>query len=669
MKKFLNLFPLILFLFCAVGGEALFAEGETDVDTASDVAIDDKKDEDTYKEKEVVVTATKTNVEEEKITRSVTIITEDEIDKSKSGTVAESLRSVPGVTLRNTGGIGHVTSVSVRGGQATQTLVMFDGVQSINSPTLGSADIADLFTTGIERIEVLRGGSGVLYGSSAQAGIVNIITKRGRGKPEIEAMAEFGTHRTFRETVGVSGSMLGEDLKVPVDEVYFAASGTRVDSDGIGIQNDYENWYFTDRAGVDINEHINLDFVNRVWMSETGLDTTDWQMNSVGETDHYQHNKMVTVKPQLNLNYGWWSASYSYSGLFQDYYAESRASQPYRTGVEIAVNKMDFLNTVTFPEYKGVKDKFTFGFDLSNEDASFRDFGGGEGRDKMVIQRGIYFQNEIELFERLILDGGVRFYDHSEYKHGQVFSASGAYLFPETGTKIKASFDQSYRSPTINDLFWPYSSSTWFGWTYVTQGNPNLKPEEGEHYEIGVDQKLFEDKVKLSASYFYSRYTDMIAWTSSTSGTTTTWQPTNINNASLRGVETDLVVKLNKYVDFCANYTYIDSKDKSDTRHGEEIYGVPNHSASIGTNIFLFDRLNINFDVTVVSKKVYSGAPYKVNSYCKGDLSVSYDITKDYQIYGRIENIFNDDYMEVAGYPMPHTMFYIGGKMKFGGEK
>ena len=93
----------------------------------------------------VIVTAMRSTIEEKSFSKSTTVLSEENLEKSKVNTIGEALRNVPGVFMRQSGGIGKVTTISIRGGTGDQTLVMFDGVQPINSPTVDSADLANLF--------------------------------------------------------------------------------------------------------------------------------------------------------------------------------------------------------------------------------------------------------------------------------------------------------------------------------------------------------------------------------------------------------------------------------------------------------------------------------------------------------------------------------------------
>ena len=130
----------------------------------------------------VVVTATRTEVPLAQTSASVTVITNEEIQQQEAAMVEEVLRVVPGLDVVQNGSLGTTSNVFIRGAESDQTLVLIDGVE-VNSVTLGSFDFSNLTTDNIDRIEVLRGGGGTLYGSQAIGGVIQIITKKGEGPP------------------------------------------------------------------------------------------------------------------------------------------------------------------------------------------------------------------------------------------------------------------------------------------------------------------------------------------------------------------------------------------------------------------------------------------------------------------------------------------------------
>ena len=181
----------------------------------------------------VVVTATRTETPLTETSTSVTVITEEEIRQQQAETVAEVLRTVPGLDVAQNGSRGTTTDVFIRGAESDQTLVLIDGVE-VNSVTLGAFDFSNLTTENIERIEVLRGSGGTLYGSQAVGGVINIISKKGEGTPTASVLAEGGNGATHREAVSFSGAQ---------GIVGFSGAAAYIDTEGFRKFNDgYRNF-------------------------------------------------------------------------------------------------------------------------------------------------------------------------------------------------------------------------------------------------------------------------------------------------------------------------------------------------------------------------------------------------------------------------------------------
>ncbi|MCP4657777.1 MAG: TonB-dependent receptor, partial [bacterium] len=140
---------------------------------------------------EIVVTANRLEAPAETVGSSVTVITAEEIARRRKTSVAELLRTVPGIEVARSGGPGQVTSLFIRGGNSSHALVLVDGVR-VNSATTGAFDFADLPADAIERIEIVRGPQSTLYGSEAVAGVVSITTRRGSPGFHVAALAEAG---------------------------------------------------------------------------------------------------------------------------------------------------------------------------------------------------------------------------------------------------------------------------------------------------------------------------------------------------------------------------------------------------------------------------------------------------------------------------------------------
>src|SRR5262245_22195414 len=169
---------------------------------------------------EVVISATKTEIPVKQVTSAVEIITGEQMQQRKIRSVAEALRLAQGLAVFENGGPGTLVEVRMRGGTPEQTLVLIDGA-IVNSATIGSYDFGNLTSDNIEKIEILRGSQGMMWGSDAMGGVINITTKRGRDTPNISGFVEYGSFTTIREGAALSGK------KGPVD---IAASLSRWDT-------------------------------------------------------------------------------------------------------------------------------------------------------------------------------------------------------------------------------------------------------------------------------------------------------------------------------------------------------------------------------------------------------------------------------------------------------
>ena len=185
----------------------------------------------------VVVTATRVPMDPERITSRLTVISGDDLRKEGVTYVADALRAVAGVSMARNGSFGAVTSAFVRGGQSDYVQVLVDGVP-VNAPG-GAYNYADLTVANIERVEILRGPAGVLYGSDAVTGVVHIITKNGTGPTRVEAEVRAGTYGSLDVIAGARGGS---------ETASFSAEVRRTNTDGIlAFNNQYDNTTLTGR--------------------------------------------------------------------------------------------------------------------------------------------------------------------------------------------------------------------------------------------------------------------------------------------------------------------------------------------------------------------------------------------------------------------------------------
>ncbi|UCD70722.1 MAG: TonB-dependent receptor [Syntrophobacterales bacterium] len=613
----------------------------------------------------VIVTATRLEEPISQVPSSVTIITGEEMERQMAVTVEDAIRNAPGVYIRRAGTVGASTSARIRGSDVTQTLVMIDGVE-VNNSWSGFYDWANLTVDNVERVEIVRNAQSALYGSEAMGGVINIITKRGKGKPRATISAEGGTFNTYRE----SGSLGGE-----WGIANFATSVSRLDSDGQFINDDYRNTTLSARLGLDIAERASMAWTSRYIDSVKGLAINPnefWPFPPpipflYDENRDRQNSFFLNV---LNLRCEvspWWDFTIRGSSVNDEELVEDQ----FTPGVDLApgVPLMGMTIDTDSKRYTfGTQHnlylwdemvKVTGGFEYEEESAIFK--GIWEPPidpflptrvEKDRINRALYIQNRFD-YEGLTFIAGARYDDDSIFGNKTNPKLSGSYLFDKTRTRLKCSWGKGFRAPTFKELFTP-----------PPFGNPTLKPEESTNFEFGVDQRIWDDKVFLEAGYFSAHYKNLIQF--SPSGVS------NIGGASIWGVEAGFSAKPIEELELRGNITYLDTEDK-ETK--EELPRRPRYVWYLNANYRWNRRLTLNLDCNFVGsvRSDYDAISPEGElllgrnpQYTKVDLAASYTLVeqwsflKDLSLIGRIENLLDEQYQEAKGFPAPGFHVSIG---------
>jgi vitamin B12 transporter len=626
---FILMFALIVFLPCINYAENSINQEEKKL---SDKEIKEEKESSEFGEdvEQIIVTATRTETPISQLPDSVTVITAKQIAQQKATTVFEALRSVPGLNIRKSGGIGRLTNVTIRGSGTNQVLVMIDGVQ-VNSPTTGSFDFSNLTTDNLERIEVVRGPQSTLYGSDAMGGLINIVTKKGKGKPKFGIRSEFGApERTFNESVSSSGS---------TEKFHYSVDLSRVDSDGRGADDDYEKTNISSRLGYKLNKKIDFETTMRYNDSKVGIDDGAFRSdpNRFSENDDFNMNAICNHSVT-----DWWSQRLKFSVADSgsrsiDHPNPGTSETRSRFRLDSQIYTGEWQHTL---KYKDI-DTFVVGFEFEDQEADNRSF------DVAIINRGWYFQNQLKLWDRFFFNAGLRIDDNNRYGKDVNPKLSMAYHLKETDTKFKANWGKGFRGPTLNDLFWP------------DFGDPTLEPEESESYDIGFEQYLFEDTVFFGITYFKNRFSNLIQWAPDMTGT---WRPQNLSSVRTEGIEAEAVVKPFKGLTLRGTFTKTSTRDASH----KELIRQPRTQGSFNINYTFLEIFNINLDDTIVS---HSRAGSNIrgkrtnDGHNKLDVALTYDYSKHFQFYARVENMLNENFDEILGFQAPGARFFIGVKL------
>ena len=611
----------------------------------------------------VVVTATRVETPMEEIASSVTVISSEEIERKQKTHVMEILRGIPGLDVVRTGGAGKNTSVFIRGANSEHTLVMIDGVE-VNDPISPgrSYDFAHLTVDNIERIEVIRGPQSTLYGSDAIGGVVNIITKKGEGKPKFFLSAEGGSFTTFREATGISGGNKWVNYSFALSRFDTEGISTASKKDGNYERDGYENTSLSAKLGFKPMDNLGIDFILHYMDAKTELDN----FAGVGGDDpnYVQKSNQFLFKTQVGLS------------LFDQVWSQKLGLALNDHNRDIK-NKKDSQHPFDYEKgrYDGQLLKFdwqhhlqlhktnalTFGLEYEREEGKSKYYweslwGPGQSifPKKTANIKGYYIQDEIKLWDRLFATLGIRIDDHSRFGSETTYRVAPAYLIKETDTKIKGTFGTGFKAPTLYQLFAPATL-----WGPI--GNKDLKPEKSKGWDFGVEQNFFKNRVTLGATYFRNDFKDLIQFD---------WGQgyINIAKAKTEGVELFASAKPIDDLTLRINYTYTDTEDKTT---GEALIRRPKNKIGFDINYHFLNNGNVNLGVIYVGKRDdldFSISPsrmVKLDQYTLVNLAVSYDITKNFQLFGRVENLLDKEYEEVKGFGTPGLSFFGGMKLSF----
>ncbi len=586
---------------------------------------------------QVVITATKTEEELKKVSSSVTVITREDIENKKVATTAELLREVPGLDVARSGGPGKMTSIYLRGGNSGHVLVLIDGIQ-VNSPTTGNFDFSNLTTDNIERIEIVRGPQSTLYGSDAMGGVINIITRKGKGKSKVSLTAGGGSFDTSRGAV----SLTFADKKVD-----FSLTASRLETEGIsaataqnGDNDDYTNTTVAMKFGVKLSPTTLLNTTLRRTDARSELDARAF----LDDPNFVQNTQQTLLGVNLTQQIGDWCEQRL---KFQMMKNKLEGADPdtvlnnYRIDTDVRQGEWQ-QNFFLFDK----ADTLTMGVEYEQQSADSRgNFNEG------IRNRAVYIQNQAALLdETLFLTAGARVDKHSLFGSWDTYKLGMSYLFKTTDTRFKANYGSGFKAPTLNDLYWP--TTAW------SRGNSNLKPEENWGYDFGLEQRFW--RLFFGATYFHNTYDNLIQWVEYAPWS---YEPQNVAEATTEGIELEMGINPCDKVELKLNYTQTRAKNKVTDK---ELARRPEHKANMSLDIRPTDQANINLTLNYVGKRWDNTANTRdIAAYFKLDVAAYYDLTEHVQIFARADNLLDEKYEEIRGYNTLGPAFYSGVKLTF----
>ncbi len=627
---------------------------------------------------EMVVTASRVNEKKREVTSNVTIITQKEIKISPARDLGELLAEK---------GIGHIhkspgtlTSVGIRGFRTDTTgndlqghvLVLLDGRRA------GTGNVAKILTKNIERIEIIRGPGSVQYGSAGMGGIINIITKRGKGKPEASLSGLFGSFGYEEGTAEFSGKRGGFD--------WSAAISVNKTDDYRSVDGKYYNSGYDKKQYISINtgyEFLPQNRIGIIYHYFKGDHLGSPEYFNLNDLDDYTDKRNESVDfiyegaiPELDILS--WKIRY-FKGQDKDRWVSPVASDP--TGFDIwsPYNKRT-IDQQGVQAQLGLNWRFVnvvAGYDWVDYDVENAVWNP---KDTSYRNPAYFLLSKLHLLnDRLILKGGFRFDEYTlEVERGQgreeydnhVSSTFGIAYLVTDNIKLRLNYGEGFKMPSADQM-----AADYVVWGVRTKGNPNLDPEKSETYEAGFDVSY--PYLDFSFTYFHTRFKDKIEgpFFSATLGYNT-WE--NIGSAVIEGVEGSFSFDIASYFGWgfelkpYASFVYLTRYD--DLTNDRDLYYREDSHVAYGITFSGKYGIVANLNLSYTGEQTIEDWPNQVGFnpppiVKKGGFTVAdFTITKEvfntrygrFSLRGEIRNLFDKDYEYVKGYPMPERSFFIG---------
>jgi len=591
----------------------------------------------------VVVSATRVEMPIASVGSSITVIDKAQLAERQSPSVVQALSQVPGVDVVQNGGAAGQASVFIRGVKSEQTLVMVDGVPMNNPVDAGrGADVAQIPVENIERIELLRGAQSTLYGADAMGGVVNIITKKGQGPLQGEITAEAGSFNTFNEKAEFRGGASNYNYSAGVSRQDSAGISSADARNGNTEKDGYGRTEASARLGWTPVEEFEANGLVRWNQAHYGYDGfVDGVLKDTDDSAD-SDNLLLYGEGKAKLLDGLWRPRIGGSWVSQNRDDTSSSSQ---SSFDSLLQKLEWQNDF----YLGKANIVTAGFEYQQESAesTYDAMGYMDRFDRVTARHKSVYAQDIVITGPLTTTVGGRSDSYDTFGTENTWRVAPSYDVTETGTRFKGSYGTGFKAPSLFQL-------------YSIYGSKDLQPEKSQGWDAGVEQEVMGDALTVGATYFGNEFEDMIDYDFVTS------RYGNVSRAESRGVETFVTAKPVKDLSVRASYTYTDTQDKTTD---SQLLRRPRNKMSLDAFYSFTARVRggVGF-VYVGERQDEDFSTYTTTtlpSYTLVNLYASYDLYKNVTLFGRLENLFDEQYEQVIGYGTPGRAGYAGVKMTF----
>ena len=581
------------------------------------------------------------------LTSSVSVLNSEQIAALNKTTLADLLKTLPGILVEEQGGPGGLTAVSIRGGEANFTLVLLDGVE-VNDPTNfrgGGFDFANLNPSMVDRIEVVRGAQSSIYGSDALAGVINIITRRPQEGHTQDVRLEGGEHDYYDLGASALGSLGDFSYTVQLasrDDGEPVPNSTRK-SDSANLRLGWRSV-----SGHDLNiGYRYLDGTRKTYPEQSGgpkyalIDTLD-------RSDYTQ--KILSLDWAIQVSSIWRSAIVANRFEAEDSYKSPGISPffevpPNAADTDFTRDRLQWVNSLQLTEDYTV----SIGADYRHEDGesdSYLEFFGERSPTDFDLDRdasGFFTDLTASPLEALLLQGSVRYDDPDDFDSETTWKAGAKYT-PGGGVTLAANWGEAYKLPSF------------FALGNALVGNPELQPEQGESWDIGVAWES-NDSLRLEVTWFDNDFRDLVDFDDET------FRNVNRKNVQTSGVELQADWQALAAVSLRTQATYTDIDVKNDNT---ALTGRSDWTASAVVQWRIDDKWDAALDYQYVGEQWASSrhtgeqVTGELDDYHRLDWVLRWQLVRAWELQLSVDNILDESYETAVGFFAPSREFRLG---------
>ncbi|MBK8303607.1 MAG: TonB-dependent receptor [Chloracidobacterium sp.] len=642
----------------------------------------------------------------EQVSKTVDTISAQEMRDRADFSLIESLRTIPGFRVAQSGGFGKLATIKTRGLRNWDTVVLIDGIRFRDVTGItgdATAFLSDFTLTSVSKVEVLRGSGSSLYGTNAIGGTIDFQTPEAKSGTHGQIGGAFGGLglRRFRGNIshGLDNGKFGITAGVSQTTYTKGIDGDdRANNTNLQTRLDFTPTSKTSISGriffsdADVRLNTSPDTLGTLPVSNTTIVNAQQGVNftfDANDPDRRQDSRFFNGQIVVNQIV---TDKFVLGGYYQGL-TTRRVNNNGTLGVgfQSASTSLFEGNVHTgnvHVSWTPVRENtLTAGYEFESE-KYFNDGKTPSGTQNFFTSAGqrsntFYVQNLVSLLGGdLQLAGGMRFQQFNLKAPGfsltnapynnltltnppnaYTFDGAASYFVRKSGTKFRAHVGNGYRVPSLYERFGSFFS-TFPSNAFVAIGDPFLKPEKTIAFDAGVEQNLANDRVRVSGTYFWTRLTDIIGYGNTVPSIGTTPRPSggyvNQKGGTSRGGEFSVKARATDRTDLFASYTFTRSVQLVPQLTGSGILntlGVPDHQFTfVATQ--RYKRFWVNFDflatstylAPLTSSTTFATRLYRFQGNRKGDLTGGYTFNvkgdKTLRLYGTVENVFNQEYYE-----------------------